>query len=243
MYGGEGMLEYSIDENYLKDIKTHRDVIALLMKHSFESFVFSVRTAEFNYAIARDLGFDKNLSERYFLSGLYHDVGKVGMSKFLIDYPARYSEDMREEMKKHTDGGSMLLELTKADKFLIETAKYHHCNYDGTGYMEALKREEIPLHARLTRVSDSADAYLSTRSYKPGYLVSGLYEDLASFSGTWYDPELLKSLKNVHEKVLGKGATSPEKMTQDEYMYFMKKIYGVEKTAEEHLFDLIRNAK
>jgi putative nucleotidyltransferase with HDIG domain len=236
------MLEYLIEEEYINKIKSHKDVISLLMKHSFESFVFSVRTAEFNYAIARELGFDKNLSEKYFLGGLYHDVGKVGMSRFLIDYPSRYSEAMREEMKKHTHGGSFLLEKTDADKILIETAKFHHCNFDGTGYLTNLKKEEIPFHARLTRVSDSADAYLSTRSYKPGYLVSALYDDLAQFNGTWYDPEIIKVLKKVHDRVVNASTTSAEEMSQDEYMYFMKKLYEVDEPAEQHLFELIKNA-
>ncbi|PDZ94643.1 hypothetical protein CON36_32740 [Bacillus cereus] len=238
----EKLLQYSINENHLETIRNHRDVISLLMKHSFESFVFSVRTGEFNYAIARELGFDKNTADKYFLSGLYHDVGKLGMSKFMIDYPARYTEEMREEMKKHTGGGSLLLEKTNADILLIETARYHHCNYDGSGYLESIKKEEIPFHARLTRVSDSADAYLSSRSYKPGYSVSGLYDDLQQFSETWYDPNILKALKNVHDKIIAQSLKSPESMTQDEYMYFMKKIYGVDETVEQHLFDVIRNA-
>ena len=236
------MIKYEISDDSLKNIKNERDVISALMKHSFESFVFSVRTAEFNYAIARDLGFNKSDAEAYFMSGLYHDVGKVGMPKFLIDFPGRYDETMREQMKKHTEGGSLLLEITNSNKMYIETAKYHHCNYDGTGYMDSLEKDNIPLHARMTRVSDSADAYLSTRSYKEGYNVNGLYEDLAKFSGTWYDPEMIKALKNVHRHTVSKSTTSPDNMTQDEYMFFLKKIYQVDETAEEKLFDLIRNA-
>lgn len=236
------MIEYSIDKNYLNSIKNQRDVISLLMKHSFESFVFSVRTGEFNYAIAKELGFNEATAEKLFLSGLYHDVGKLGMSKFLIDYPARYSEEMREEMKKHTDGGGFLLEMSNADRILIETARYHHCNFDGSGYSESLKKEQIPFHARLTRISDSADAYLSTRTYKPGYSVSGLYDDLAKHSGTWYDPEIIKALKVVHNRVISQCPKSPEAMSQDEYMYYMKQIYSVNNTAEQYLFDVIRNA-
>ncbi len=236
------MIEYSIDKNYLNTIKHHRDVLALLMKHSFESFVFSVRTGEFNYAIARELGFSESDAEKYFLSGMYHDVGKIGMSKFLIDYPARYNEDMKEQMRKHTDGGGFLLELTNAENFLVETAKFHHCNYDGTGYMETIQKDAIPFHARLTRVSDSADAYLSTRTYKPGYSVSGLYDDLAQFSGTWYDPEIIKALEQVHNRIINSTTSGEGGMSQDEYMHYMKKLYSVDSTAEQHLFDVIRNA-
>ncbi|MFP3725807.1 HD domain-containing protein [Priestia filamentosa] len=236
------MIEYSIDKNYLNTIKHHRDVLALLMKHSFESFVFSVRTGEFNYAIARELGFSESDAEKYFLSGMYHDVGKIGMSKFLIDYPARYNEDMKEQMRKHTDGGGFLLELTNAENFLVETAKFHHCNYDGTGYMETIQKDAIPFHARLTRVSDSADAYLSTRTYKPGYSVSGLYDDLAQFSGTWYDPEIIKALEQVHNRIINSSTSGEGEMSQDEYMHYMKKLYSVDSTAEQHLFDVIRNA-
>lgn len=237
------MLNYEIEKSYFNVIDKQNDVIALLMKHSFESFVFSVRTGEFNYAIAKELGYGKEMSERYFLSGLYHDVGKLGMSKFMIDYPGRYTESMRNEMKKHTEGGAMLLSTVKADDMLIETAKYHHCNFDGSGYLEELSKEKIPFHARLTRLSDSADAYLSTRSYKEGYKVSGLYDDMKKFSGTWYDPKIVEALKNVHNRILKQSTNSPDKINQDEYMYFLKKIYDVQDTAEFQLFNIIRNAK
>src|SRR5690606_11721921 len=108
----------------------------------------------------------------------------------------------RNEMKKHTIGGGSILEIVNADKMLIETARYHHCNYDGSGYVDTLAKDDIPFHARMTRLSDSADAYLSTRSYKEGFRVSGLYDDMAKFSGTWYDPEIVRALKQVHDKIL-----------------------------------------
>ena len=235
------MFDYDFDEKNLKNLKNEKDVITLLMNHSFESFVFSVRTGEFNYALAREMGFDKAKSEIYFLCGLYHDVGKIGMSKFLIDFPGRYNEVMREQMKKHTEGGGYLLEMANAQKYLSETAKYHHCNYDGTGYIKDLAGEDIPLHARMTRISDSADAYLSSRTYKEGYQVEGLYADLEQYSGTWYDPNLLKYLKTIHENVLSKATKDPKKMNQDEYMYILKKIYEIDDIASEYLFSIIRN--
>lgn len=236
------MLSYWLSDKNFKNLNNEKDVITLLMRHSFESFVFSVRTAEFNFAISKEMGHDNETAETFFLCGLYHDVGKVGMSKFLIDYPGRYTEEMREEMKKHTEGGSLLLEQSKANALLIETARYHHANYDGSGYAHEISGEKIPFHARMTRVSDSADAYLSTRSYKEGYKVSGLYDDLAQFSGTWYDPKIIEVLKRVHDNIIDYAKKDAANLNQDEYMYFMKKIYGIEQVAETHLFGLIRNA-
>lgn len=236
------MLDYVIEKNHFDAIGNQNDVIALLLRHSFESFVFSVRTGEFNYAISRELGFDKAMAEKYFQSGLFHDVGKVGMSKYMIDYPGRYTEEMRDEMKKHTSGGALLLERVNADGILVETAKYHHCNFDGTGYLESFSKENIPLHARMTRLSDSADAYLSTRSYKEGYKVSGLYEDMAKFSGTWYDPKMVEALERVHQRIISKSLKGPEAINQDEYMYYLKQIYEVEETAQDQLFGILRNA-
>ena len=236
------MMKYQISESSYSLINTDKDVVGLLMKHSFESFVFSVRTGEFNFAIARELGFNQKDAERYFMCGLYHDVGKIGMSKYMIDYPGRYSEDMRLEMKKHAEGGSLLLERTNAHPHYIETAKFHHANYDGTGYPLPIGGESIPFHARMTRISDSADAYLSKRSYKEGYRVAGLSEDMNGFSGTWYDPLIMKAFNKVHDRVISSSTSAAENMDQDQYMFFLKNVYGINHTAEEFLFDLIKNA-
>lgn len=242
MKGVNKLLNYELHNKHFEVIKNQDDVISLLLKHSFESFVFSVRTGEFNFAIARELGFDKAEAEKYFLSGLFHDVGKVGMPKFMIDFPGRYTDEMRSEMQKHTQGGGQLLEKVNADYMLIETAKYHHCNFDGTGYLENFSKEKIPLHARMTRLSDSADAYLSTRSYKSGYKVSGLYNDMSQFSGTWYDPQMITALKSVHDRVVKSSLNGIEAINQDEYMYYLKQIYGVAEVAQDRLFTILRNA-
>lgn len=205
----------------------------MLKKHSYESFIYSVRTAEFNYALAKEMGFSEEEAELYYECGLLHDIGKLGMSTFLINYPSKYTKEMFKEMKKHTIGGGDVLKRIKARQACIDTAKYHHCNFDGSGYLYNLKGKEIPFAARLTRVSDSADAYLSKRSYKDTSDGLHVYEDLIKYCGTWYDPEILKYFKKMHNKVVERSKGI--ELTQEVYMEKLNEIYETKKITKKWL--------
>lgn len=218
------MIDYDLDNEYLKNIKTEKDAIDMLKKHSFDSFVFSIRTGELNYAISKEMGFSEEEAILYYECGLFHDIGKLGMSTFLINFPGDYTKEMFEEMKKHTVGGSEILKRIHAHQHYIDTAKYHHCNYDGTGYMYNLKGDEIPFPARLTRISDSADAYLSKRSYKNSFNGFHVFDDLNQYSGTFYDPNILRYFRIVHEKII-KLLNTPN-ISQNDYMKALNEIYN-----------------
>ena len=90
------------------------------------------------------------------------------MERDFINYPGAFTLQMYNEMKKHAIGGGELLMKLNAPQEYIDTANYHHCNFDGSGYPGNLFEEEIPFVSRLTRLSDSIDAYLSKRCYKEG---------------------------------------------------------------------------
>lgn len=193
---------YSTEHLDLSSIKTKKDLIIFLNTHDKDSFEFSLRTAILNDAISSEMGYDPEKRYLYFLCGLFHDTGKLGMSTDFLNFPGRYSMSMFEEMKKHPAGGAKILSELQFEREIVETARYHHSNFDGSGYPSGLYYDDIPYHARLTRVSDSIDAYLSNRCYKQGGPVLGVVDDLYKYAGTSYDPEILEAFQRVHRSIL-----------------------------------------
>ena len=206
-----------------------KDLIDLLNLHDNKSFIYSLSTAQLNLAISKELGLSEDMVYLYFQCGLFHDIGKLGMSSEFINYPGSYTMEMYQEMKKHTSGGGILLAHINAENELIETAKYHHCNFDGTGYPGGFYYEEIPLHARITRISDSVDAYMSKRCYKDGGPTYMVIDDLNQYKGTSYDPSLLDIFEKVHKKVLKEAhKIGQDRPSQNMYMSILSDIYGNE---------------
>lgn len=231
--------QYSLSHIDIDNTTSKKQLIDLLNEHDKNSFIYSVRTAQLNMAIAKEMKFSEEEIYIFFQCGLLHDVGKLGMTKDFINYPAAYSLDMYQEMKKHTTGGATLLKAINAEVALIETASYHHCNFDGTGYPVSLYYEEIPIHARVTRISDSIDAYMSKRCYKEGGPSYEVLNDLNQYKGTSYDPVLLKAFSVIHEKIITVShSLGVDRPSQKFYMSLLDKFYGLDELtrfAEEHL--------
>lgn len=241
IYNNTPKFRYSLEHIDFTKISSVKDVLLLLKEHDYDSFVYSYRTAAISYAIVWSDGErDHTKLTQAFKAGLLHDVGKLGMSFKFINYPGSYTNEMFDEMKKHSLGGASILENVKADTELIEVARYHHRNFDGTGYGgELLKENDIPYLARVVRIADSLDAYLTKRCYKDGGPTLAAFDDLNQFNGKSYDPHLLEVFRSVHNKVVeachSLGEDNP---SQDFYMnklinIFLKNFPA--KTADEAL--------
>lgn len=219
--------EYSISHIDFTKYSNKKLLLELLKEHEKNSFLYCLNTGLLNSAIGQELGKDEDDLFLLFQCGVFHDIGKLGMSNDFINYPGSYTIQMYMEMKKHTSGGGLILEAINAEKELIETAKYHHCNFDGSGYPGGFYYNEIPLHARITRISDSVDAYMSKRCYKDGGPTNAVLSDLKHYRGSSYDPELIDCFEAIHKKVMNlthkEGNDNPSQVM---YMYFLEKVYG-----------------
>lgn len=196
---------YSLEGIDWSRLQSRQDVLRAVQEHDQDTYLFSINVALLNYAIAIEMKLSPDEQKLAFLTGLHHDVGKLGMSYDFLNYVESYDLDMFEEMKKHAAGGAEILTRVNAEKEVIDTARYHHCNYDGTGYPAGLCGSEIPLYARITRVSDSADAYMSKRCYKEGGPVKEVVDDLQRFNGSSYDPNIVDVFAAVHQKIMKKS--------------------------------------
>ena len=149
----------------------------------------SVRVAEYSRTIAENAGKPFEECENIYYAALLHDVGKIGVSKSILAKPGRLTDEEFEQIKKHTLVGSQILSNISLIPWLSIGAHYHHERYNGRGYPEGLKGEEIPEIARIIAVADAYDAMTSNRSYRNAIPQHIVREELVKGSGIQFDPE------------------------------------------------------
>lgn len=137
-----------------------------------------------------------------------HDIGKIRISDMILNKPGKLSDEEFDLMKKHTVYGGEVIEKTRpasADISYLKVAKdlatYHHEWWNGRGYPEGLKGEDIPLSARIMAVADVFDALVSRRCYKDGFSFEKSMAIIREESGTHFDPLVAGAFLNAGEEV------------------------------------------
>ena len=125
-----------------------------------------------------------------------HDIGKIAINEFIINKPGRFTEAEYIMVQQHSMLGAKLIESLDLDPFISETILDHHENFDGSGYPNGRKGEEIPLEARIIRITDTYDALTSDRGYRPAYTHP---EAVRIMEGDQhcFDPQLLEIFFNM----------------------------------------------
>ncbi len=160
----------------------------------------SKRVSQYSVMIAREYGFTEDECENLRKAALLHDIGKIGIPDRILNKPARLTDEEYAIMKTHvTKGGEILKNFTGVEH-VVEGALYHHEKYDGTGYPQGLKGENIPLYGRIIGVADAFDAMTANRVYRGRLEISYVLNEMETCKGTQFDPELADILlKLVHE--------------------------------------------
>ena len=152
----------------------------------------SARVAEYSEKIARLAGYTEEQCKEVYFSALLHDVGKIGIPDTIITKDGSLEDWEYEEIKKHPTKGSQILSGISQSPYLSIGASYHHERYDGKGYPERLKGEDIPEIARIIAVADAYDAMTSKRSYRSTIPQMQVREELVKGMGTQFDPTFAK---------------------------------------------------
>lgn len=150
----------------------------------------SKRVSDYSALIAKEMGLsdEKVMNIRYI--ALLHDIGKIGVPDAVLNKPGRLTDEEYELMKQHTTIGGEILQDIVMLPDLDVGAKYHHERYDGKGYPEGLKGEEIPLTARIIGMADAFDAMTSNRVYRKKLSIEFVIEEIKKCSGTQFDPHI-----------------------------------------------------
>lgn len=162
----------------------------------------SLRVTEYSLAMGREMGMNDEQLETLEYMAVLHDVGKIGIRDSILNKQAPLDDEEFVVMKTHTQIGAKILADMKSLKSLVTGARYHHEKYDGTGYFERLRGDEIPLEARIIAIADTYDAMTTDRPYRKGLAHDIAVNEVNRCAGTQFDPEIVKFFNVVMEKKL-----------------------------------------
>lgn len=148
------------------------------------------------------------------LAGLLHDIGMIGVSEDILNKTERLTEEEFESIKKHVTHGVKILEDIKQLKEVVEIIKYHHERFDGAGYPEGLKGEEIPFNSRIIAVADAYDSMVSQRSYRQGLCHEDAMKKIEEQSGRQFDPKVVWAFKAMIPEALAEIKAWEEKTAE-----------------------------
>lgn len=152
----------------------------------------SERVTSYAVEIGGRMGLDHEGLERLRLAGLLHDIGKIGTFDMLLDKPDRLTDEEFELVKKHPRKGAEILAPIKQLGAILPAIVHHHECYDGTGYPDGLKGEDIPLHARILCVADAFDSMTAERPYRPAPGAEFAVSEFRRCAGTQFDPAVVE---------------------------------------------------
>ncbi len=152
----------------------------------------SLRVAKCSEAIARRLGWSEGEVRNLHYIALLHDIGKIGVPDSILNKPSRLTAEEFSLIKKHPVIGHEILKDIRMIKGVAEGAYYHHERYDGKGYPNGLKGEEIPFYARIIGIADAYDAMTSNRIYRTKLPTEKVIAEFERCAGTQFDPMLAR---------------------------------------------------
>lgn len=150
----------------------------------------SDRVAEYSREIAKRMGKNDTEVNDIYYAAMLHDVGKIGIPGEIINKPGRLTDEEFDIIKSHTVKGAKILESISEMPGLSVGARWHHERYDGKGYPNGLKGEDIPETARIICVADCYDAMSSNRSYRKALPQEIVRAEIEKGRGTQFDPAI-----------------------------------------------------
>ncbi|MEE3468485.1 MAG: HD-GYP domain-containing protein [Eubacterium sp.] len=157
----------------------------------------SQRVAEYSEKLARLMGKSDEECYRIFYTALLHDVGKIGIADNIINKKGKLTPEEYDVIKTHADMGNQILSSITEYPYLSIGAHYHHERYDGKGYPEGLKGDDIPEIARIISVADAYDAMTSNRSYRETLPQQLVREEIVKGTGTQFDPKIARVMQHL----------------------------------------------
>ena len=193
-------------DDYISEIQTSHEALKKLTYEVMDALAKAIdakdeytnghseRVAIYSRMIATDLGLSEEDQEKVYNMGLLHDIGKIGIPKSIISKTTKLTEEEFELVQSHPILGYDILEKIHSEPELAFAARWHHENYDGTGYPDGKKGEEIPFLVRIIAVADSYDAMTSNRSYRKYLPQDVARAEIEKNIGTQFDPGVAKCM-------------------------------------------------
>lgn len=189
-----GRLYENLEKDYLETI-----VVLANSIDSKDSYTrgHSQRVGEIAVEIGRELGLTTRELKHLQYGGILHDIGKIGIPESLLLKRSSLTPEEMQQMREHSSMGDEIVSAISLLKPVRPAIRNHHERWDGTGYPDKLKGEEIPIIARIVTAADTFDACTSTRPYQQAMPLDKAMKILESLGGNQLDPQVLAALQRV----------------------------------------------
>lgn len=183
-----------LEKAYLESVETLRYTVEAKDNYTKGH---SDRVSAYSVLIGKSLGLPQSDIETLRIGGLFHDVGKIGISDSILLKNGKLTNQEYDEIKRHPIIGKNILSNAEIFGDIIPIVLYHHERYDGKGYPYGLSDKDIPFLARIVAVADAFDAMTSKRSYRDELDLNYVKEELRAKTGTQFDPIVTATFLNI----------------------------------------------
>jgi len=214
--------------DHLEAEKTHIEEMAALHLRTIEALALAIeakdrtthahlsRVRAYAVQIGEAMGLSGAEMEALRAASLLHDIGKLAVPEHIVCKPGRLTPEEFEVMKIHPVVGAEILQRVEFPYPVAEIVRAHHEKWDGSGYPNGVRGEDIPIGARILAVVDCLDALTSDRHYRPALPLELAMAELSRLSGTAFDPTVVDTLQQVYTDLdSGDRSTPPRKLCTD----------------------------
>ncbi len=159
------------------------------------------RVTDYSLLLAEELKVSPNERYQIQIGTPLHDIGKIGIDDAILRKPGKLTFGEFEHMKTHTVKGAVLLDNMTHLGPMIPIVRHHHERWDGSGYPDGLKQDQIPHIARIVSVADAFDAMTSNRPYRPAMPADRAFLELIGKAGIHFDPNCVYAFMRVRQKI------------------------------------------
>ena len=188
----DNMYRHKLAESSSLRSSTINLIMNTLYEKNNREMLHSKRVGELCETIAQKLNLDSNAVKQLRLAGLMHDIGKIGIKESILNKPSKLEEDEWVEVKRHTEIGYRILSSVNEFSEIADFVLEHHERWDGKGYPQGLKGEEISLQARIITLADAYDALTSNRPYREALTQEVAVAEIRRCAGSQFDPQVAK---------------------------------------------------
>lgn len=166
------------------------------VNETFDLLHHSQRVSSLSYKLAKQLKLPENKCKEIAIAGYFHDIGKFLLQPHILNKKEKLAKEEFEYIKSHSKLGSKILKDFKISKYILLCVYQHHENFDGTGYPDNLKEDEILLGAKIIRICDTFDALTMDRPYRKGSTIKDALEIMKN-DKSLYDIKIFNSFLTI----------------------------------------------
>jgi len=217
---------YRLYFSKLQQEKSHAESMASLHVRTIEALAMAIEAKDecthehlrrvqiYSLAVANHLGLDEEQMQALQAASILHDIGKLAVPDYIISKPGKLTPEEFEKMKVHTVVGAAILEQVGFPYAVPPIVRSHHERWDGTGYPDGLRGEQIPIGARILTAVDCLDALATDRQYRRALPLDEAMGYIAGLAGKQFDPRVVEVLKEHYLEFEAATRSAPLRETK-----------------------------